>query len=119
MAKNDADARVALGNKMFAALETETDRGRACVGDAVLDEVLEDLFRKRLIDHPADVEEILSGSQPLGNHGVRLKLAFLLGWIGPETYADCRTIHKIRNRMAHELTVDSFEHARVLDLLDG
>ena len=28
--------------------------------------------------------------QLLGNHGGRLKLAYLLGWIGPETYSECR-----------------------------
>ena len=104
---------------MFAALEVETDRGRACVGDAMLDELFKELFSKCLIDRPKEVRDVLSGGQPLSNHGTRLRLAYLLGWIGPETYEDCRTIHRIRNKMAHELDVESFDNDEVRNLVDG
>ena len=73
---------------MADALKAETDRGKACVGDALLDEVVKDLFRIGFIDSRKDAEEMLGEGQPLGSHGARLKLSYLLGWIGPETYAD-------------------------------
>lgn len=118
MANNEFPKRIERGNQVLEALKTETDRGRACVGDALLDEVLKDLFRKRLAGPESKVEEVLGDRQLLGSHGGRLTLASLLGWLGPETHADCRTIHKIRNRMAHELDVDSFDHSAVRDLID-
>ena len=106
-------------NQLADALKTETDRGRACVGDALLDELFKELFRKRLVGSKAEVKDVLGVGQLLGDHGGRLKLANLLGWIGPETYSECRTIHKIRNRMAHSLDADSFNHSAVRDLVDG
>jgi DNA-binding MltR family transcriptional regulator len=119
MAKELHLARMERGNQLADALKAETDRGRACVGDALLDELLKELFRARLAGSKSEVDDVLGEGQLLGNHGGRLKLAYLLGWIGPETYAECRAIHKIRNRMAHKLDVASFDHLAVRDLLDG
>jgi DNA-binding MltR family transcriptional regulator len=119
MTKKTQMARLERANQMADALKAETDRGRACVGDAMLDEVFLDLFRKGFIKEENEVAGMLGQGQPLGNYGARLKLAHLLGWIGPEAYADCQLIHRIRNRMAHELDVDTFDHPRVRDLLDN
>ena len=119
MAKDDQTARLDRANQLADALKAETDRGRACVGDALLDELFKELFRKRLAGKKREVDEILVDGQLLGTHGGRLKLAYLLGWIGPETYAECRAIHKIRNRMAHSLDANSFDHSAVRDLVDG
>lgn len=119
MAKEPQTARMDRANRMADALKAETDRGRACVGDALLDELFKEMFQKRLTGPKSEIDEVLGDGQLLGNHGARLKLAWLLGWIGPETYADCRAIHKVRNRMAHNLDVDSFDHTAVRDLIDG
>jgi DNA-binding MltR family transcriptional regulator len=102
---------------MFEALRAETDRGKACVGDALLDELVKELFVKRLLNEK-EAGEILGPTQPLGSHGTRLKLAYLLGWMGAETYADCRDIRKVRNAMAHTLDIDSFDHPKVSGLVD-
>lgn len=119
MVKELYTVRVERGNQLLESLKTETDRGRASVGDALLDEILKDLFRARLVGSESQVEELLRDGQILGTHGGRLKVAFHLGWIRPDTHIECRTIHKIRNKMAHELDVDSFDHGAVRDLLDG
>jgi hypothetical protein len=119
MAKDAQAARLNRANQLASALKAETDRGRACVGDALLDELFKELFRKRLAGKKREVDEVLSDGQLPGTHGGRLKLAHLLGWIGPETCAECRAIHKIRNRMAHSLDADSFDHSAVRDLVDG
>jgi DNA-binding MltR family transcriptional regulator len=111
--------RVDRANKVIAALEAETDRGRACVGDAFIDELLKELFRRRLIDRPKLVEELLGVGRALGSFSDRLKLAYALGWIGEETLRDCETIHKIRNAMAHNLDVDSFDRPEVRGKLDA
>lgn len=102
---------------MYRALNAETDRGKACVADAVLDELLKEMIRRRLIDDP-EIKDVFNYGRPLGSHGTRLKIAYLLGWIGPEAYDDFKTIHSIRNKMAHSLDVDSFDHKEVRDLVD-
>jgi DNA-binding MltR family transcriptional regulator len=119
MASRKIDHRLQRGNKVIAALQAETDRGKACVGDAMLDELIKEMFLKRLILEKDDVQGMLSWGRPLGSHGARLKMAYLLGWIGPDTYHDCDKIHAIRNRMAHSIEVDSLEHPKVRDLLSG
>jgi DNA-binding MltR family transcriptional regulator len=113
------EARMHRGNKMLDALKKETDRGKACVGDAMLDELFEELFSARFVDDEKVVEQALGGGQPLGSHGVRLKVAYLLGWIGPDTYDACRTIHKVRNTMAHSIEIDTFEDVAVRDFIDA
>lgn len=104
---------------MLDALKAETNRGQACVADALLDELMKELFTARFVDDQDSVEEILAFGRTLGSHGARLKVAYLLGWIGQDTYQDCQRIHKIRNRMAHDLDVGSFDHDKVRDLCDG
>jgi hypothetical protein len=49
----------------------------------------------------------------------RLKLAYLNGWIGSQTRDEAQRIHRVRNKMAHRLEVDSFDHHDVRDLIDG
>ncbi len=115
----DVEVRMNRANQMLQALKTETDRGKACIGDAMLDELFKDLFKSRFVDDQRVVEEALGGGQPLGNHSVRVKVAYLLGWIGPDTYHACRTIHRVRNAMAHSIEVDSFDDAAVRDLIDS
>jgi len=113
------EARMDRGNQMFDALHKETDRGKACVGDAMLDELFKELVAARFIDDKKLVREMTGEGQPLGSHGARLKVAHLLGWIGPQTYHDCRTIHRVRNKMAHSLDVADFTHVQIRDLIDN
>jgi DNA-binding MltR family transcriptional regulator len=109
------ETRMNRANQMLEALKGNTDRGKACVGDAMLDEMFKELFRARFIDDQKAVEEALGGGQPLGNHGVRVKVAYLLSWIGPDTYHACRTIHRVRNAMAQSIEVNSFDDDTVRD----
>ena len=115
----DMHDRVDRANVMIRALKAETDRGSACVGDAFIDELLKELFRRRLIDRPKEGEEHPGLNRTLGSFAHRLQLAHLLGWTGEETYCDGMTIHKIRNEMAHNLDVDSFDHAEVKRRIDA
>ena len=71
------------------------------------------------IDVPKYVDDLLSVNRTLGSFSDKLKIAYALGWIGKETYEDCRAIHGIRNEMAHNLNVDSFDHHKVKVKLDA
>jgi hypothetical protein len=60
------------GNQMFNAMTRETDRGKACVGDAMLDELFKELFERRFVDDQKRIGEMLGGGQPLASYNVRL-----------------------------------------------
>jgi DNA-binding MltR family transcriptional regulator len=106
------------GNKMLQSLQNETPRGQACVGDALLDEALKEMFEKRLIASKQS-KELLNYTQPLGSHGARLRMAYAVGWLGPLTYKTIDLIHKTRNRMAHDLDAEKFDDPQVRDLVDS
>jgi len=104
--------RIAELEKLAAALQKETDRGKACVADAVIDALLEELFATGLLASAGKTESGL-------NYATRLRLAGRLGWIGEETQKACAAVHKVRNTMAHELESDSFDQPQVAALVDA
>lgn len=57
--------------------------------------------------------ELFRPSGALGNYGVKVQLAYLLGWIGEDIYRDLMTISKIRNRFAHCIEVKDFSDQRI------
>ena len=103
------------GNQMLAVLEKESDRGKACVADALIDELVKELFYQSIAGPEVPA---FSDGQALGNHGSRLKR--LRAWLDrPTTRDEAQRIHRVRNKMAHRLEVDSFDHRDVRDLIDG
>src|SRR4051794_22563748 len=96
-----------IGLKMAETITTlmlafikETERGKACVGDAILDDEVKQLCCVHLVADSEETSSLMRNGEPLGSHGQRLKLAYCLGWLGIATYQTCRDIHRIRNRMA-------------------
>jgi DNA-binding MltR family transcriptional regulator len=73
-------------NAMTVELNKESDRGAVLVGVAYLDELLTRLFRKKMLLSKKLSEELLEGFGPLSGLSARTKVAYALGWIGPETY---------------------------------
>jgi len=71
---------------MTVELNKESDRGAVLVGVAYLDELLTRLFRKKMLLSKKLSEELLEGFGPLSGLSARTKVAYALGWIGPETY---------------------------------
>jgi DNA-binding MltR family transcriptional regulator len=89
-------------------LKTQTDRGAAIVGGAMVDDCLMDALCKKLNkrrksdkDAAKDVEFLSTNDGPLMSTKSRSALAYLMGIIGPETRSDLTYIAKIRNRFAH------------------
>lgn len=105
--------------RLIDKLDQESPRGIACIQDAVIDEVTKELFRAKLVTGKESNELLSHSSGPLGSHGSRLKLAYCLGWINQEVYKVAEQIHRIRNRMAHQLEVDNFDHELVRDLVEN
>lgn len=64
-------------------------------------------------------KELLKGLGPLATEAARVKFAYALGWVGPETCCDLGTLRKIRNEFAHSATALSFEHPKIRQWCGG
>ncbi len=85
-----------------AQLYSESDRGCALVGGAMLDEALAGLLRAYLISNPAVDKALLTNpGAPLSTFSARVATAMALGLLSDELYHDLEQIRKIRNLAAH------------------
>jgi DNA-binding MltR family transcriptional regulator len=86
---------------MLGRLQTESDRGAALIAAAWVDDSLTEYVRSRFVEDGKAVKELLTGDVPLGTFSSRIKLAYCLGWIGPDVRADLNLIRSVRNEFAH------------------
>lgn len=78
-------------------LQKETDRGAALVAAEFINNVVGSLLKAHFANKPNKVDELLSR----GGSKVRLKLAYCLGLVGEDSYADLGHIIEIRDIFAH------------------
>lgn len=102
-------------SKLFKELGETNDRVTAIVGQAFLDEHLEQLITSFLIDSETHIRKLLDdGGRPLGSFGARIEAAYCLGLISKDEYHDLDKIRDIRNDFAHKLDL-SFTDQSVRD----
>lgn len=97
------------------------DRTLAIVCMAHIEDALAELFRANLEAYSAEMEKDLfspGGSAPLSTFRNKVVMAEALGLLYPEFARELQRMATIRNRFAHHLTVDSFEHEQVRDHVD-
>lgn len=104
MAPSYSDPRsrieTSLDPAVFGTLKSETDRAAALLGAAYLDKYLADMFRVRL--HEDAPNRLFQAHGPLGEFAGKIDLAYSLGWLSADIWADLHTIRKIRNDFAHD-----------------
>jgi DNA-binding MltR family transcriptional regulator len=103
-------------NAWAKKLLEETDRGAALITVAYLDRRLEDLIRAGMAEGneaAKAAEKLLKYPGFLSTFASRIDLAYALGWIGPQVYADLTKIRKIRNEFAHPLETITFDDQAV------
>lgn len=88
---------------------SESDRGAALIALAYLDDLLEELIRKRMLNEKGHVDRLLEYPGPLATSNARADLAYALGWIGAQIHGDLSVIRKIRNNVAHTYEGFDFE----------
>lgn len=93
-------------DRLVADMENESDRGAALLAAAFLDDVLDLLLRSALVDDAETVDRLLGPGRALESFGARTHLAYLLGLLGPDIYADINLIREIRNEFAHRKPMD-------------
>lgn len=94
-------------------LQKETDRGAALLGAAFLDDVLDVMLRAAFVADNEAVNRILGAGRPLESFGARAHLAYCLGLVAPDVYADINLIREIRNDFAHRHPTN-FDHPEIL-----
>ena len=97
------------------SLKQESARGEVLISATMLDDLLAQSIKARLLDHD-DATNLLDGfNAPLGTFSARILAAFALGIISEREYKDLDTLRKIRNKFAHNVHV-SFEDQQIADL---
>jgi DNA-binding MltR family transcriptional regulator len=88
-------------------------RAAAIMWPIIVERRVDNLFKIALRPDEKVFNELFRPSGALGNYGVKVQLAYLLGWIGEDIFKDLVTISKIRNRFAHCLEVKDFSDQRI------
>jgi mannitol operon repressor len=98
--------------------QSETDRGAALVGAAVIDQRLSDTLRAFMVAGKV-VDALLDGANaPLGTFSARINMCFGLGLIDNHEHSECNIIRKIRNEFAHSVHGTTFADKGVVVLCE-
>ena len=100
----------------MVAMRAESIRGVVLVAAAHIDELLEKLLLAYFIQDSKVPRRFLSYPGACSALSSRCDLAYCLGLVGTELYADIRAIAKIRNEFAHTSKGATFEKANISDL---
>lgn len=116
-AKLPPDQFVIESNAVLKELKGETDRGGVLLGLAYVDKMLERLFVTKMCEVGSkQLEQLFEHHGPLSTLSGKTSLAYALGWIGPDMYADLNVMRKIRNDFAHKHDVLSFDTQEFVEL---
>jgi DNA-binding MltR family transcriptional regulator len=100
----------------FEQVEFDSDRAAGLVAGAIVERRLEEAIRSRFsIDDPEVSKELFHPSGPIGPFRVKIDLAYSLGIVSDVAHKDLSNLKDIRNRFAHNLTLDSFEAQSIRD----
>ncbi|MGA7674893.1 MAG: MltR family transcriptional regulator [Rhizomicrobium sp.] len=94
-------------------------RAAAILWPIIVEHRIDSLFELALRPDKKVHEELFQPSGALGNYAVKVRLAYMLGWIAPDDFADLITISKIRNRFAHFVEVKDFSDQKIADWLSN
>jgi DNA-binding MltR family transcriptional regulator len=92
-------------------LESQTDRGAAIIGAALLEERLEEAIRGCLLDNDG-TDSLFKPFQAASTFSAKIRLAYSLGLCGEQMYRDLNLIRQIRNDFAHFVTPLNFNCKR-------
>lgn|SRR4030042_324153 len=107
LTENDLDA-ARYGN-LLNTLQDKTPRASAILGAAYIDNLLNELLKRRLVDDGEfkDIENLTFNR--------RISLCYLVGIFSKEIKEDLETIAEIRNDFAHNIEINSFDEEMIAD----
>lgn len=83
-------------------------RAAGVMWPAIIERRIDKLYETALRPDKVVWNELFQPSGALGNYAVKVRFAYLLGWIGGDIYKDLLTLAKIRNRFAHVIEAKDF-----------
>ena len=96
-------------------IKTGSDRVAGIVTPAFLEELLTTVLRNHLRQDIELLKNIFKPGGALGDFGVKIDIAFLVGIISDEATKDLHRIRKIRNEFAHKIDLDTFDKSPIRD----
>lgn len=93
--------------------QSETDRGAALVGAALIDEKLLNTLDAFMVKGDVSKSLLNGGFAPLGSFSARIKASFALGLIDMFEFSECEIIRKTRNEFAHRTHGTSFKDEKI------
>jgi hypothetical protein len=112
------DAELKDFSAFLHEFQSETDRGAALVGAALIDQKLADTLRSFLVAGKTAAELLDGGTAPLGTFSARIKAAHALGLIDGFELTECDLIRKVRNEFAHSIHGTTFAEPKITSLCD-
>jgi DNA-binding MltR family transcriptional regulator len=94
-------------------------RAAGIMWPVLIDRRVDRLFNAALRPDKTVRNDLLQSSGPLGTYAVKIRLAYLLGWIGKDVFDDLSAIGKIRNRFAHAIEAKDFSDQKISTWLKG
>lgn len=117
MAKRDIHSQEQI-SAFAKELENQSYRGAALIAAAVLDEILEMLLSRRLIDVGSDRHDALFGrGKPLDAFSAKIELGYALGRYGNKARIQLETIRDVRNRFAHRIEPLKFTDPKIVEAI--
>lgn len=90
-------------------------RAAAVMWHAIIERRIDRLFKIGLRKDSAVHDTLFQPTGPLGSYAAKVRLAYMLGWVGQDFYEDLLTVAKIRNRFAHSIECKSFSDQPIAD----
>ncbi len=100
--------------RFLKLLREESDRGSVIVSAALMDDILSQLLKRKLLPSSEKKDEILDdGAAAFSTFSARINLAYRLGLIRPNARATFHLLRKIRNDFAHISEPETFSSLSV------
>jgi hypothetical protein len=97
----------------------DSDRAVAVLWPAIVENRLTDLLRATCIPSSKDFDDLFGPGKPIGDFGLKIKTAYIIGAIHKDIVDDLRIIAKIRNAFAHKVDITSFEQRPISRWMDN
>lgn len=102
-----------IERQIWDQLERDSDRSVGIVAASIIEQRLTEAFSVFLVDHKTLQGKAFDYRGPLGTFSSKIDMAFLCGLVTKEGHTNLAKVQAIRNKFAHKLEIDSFEHDEI------
>ncbi len=97
-------------NTAMDELSNEGTRGAIIVASALIEDILRGAILVCMVSLNQEEQDLLfNGTAPLSSFSAKIRLAYALGIVGPETRSDLDRLRELRNACAHAQVPVTFE----------